>query len=283
MTFESKTSNYEIGIVTDSTAYLSQELIEQHKLSVVPVQVIIDGEAFSDSTDLLTSKVIPALRSNQTVTTARPSVQTFVEIYQAQVSAGAKSILSIHLSSELSGTYESAVLAARQMNVPVTVVDSRGVAGFLQLVVLNAVRLRSQGLEISEIENVLTKQCARIKMYFYVDTLEFLERGGRLSAFKSKVGQFLTVKPILKMQDGKVELQELVRSETKALNRIIDLACDQGTAHTFLINHIASPDRALLISEAISDELKIEPINIVTAGAVVGAHVGPGTVAVVID
>ena len=283
MTFESKTSSYEIGIVTDSTAYLSQELIEQHKLSVVPVQVIIDGEAFSDSTDLLTSKVIPALRSNQTVTTARPSVQNFVEIYQAQVSAGAKSILSIHLSSELSGTYESAVLAARQMNVPVTAIDSRGVAGFLQLVVLNAVRLRSQGLEISEIENVLTKQCARIKMYFYVDTLEFLERGGRLSAFKSKVGQFLTVKPILKMQDGKVELQELVRSETKALNRIIDLACDQGTAHTFLINHIASPDRALLISEAICDELKIEPINIVTAGAVVGAHVGPGTVAVVID
>ena len=283
MTLEGKPSNYEIGIVTDSTAYLSQELIAQNQLSIVPVQVIVDGEAFSDSTELLASKVIPALRSNKTVTTARPSVQTFVETYQAQVAAGAKSILSIHLSSELSGTYESAVLAARQMKVPVTVIDSQGVAGFLQRVVLNAVRLRSLGLGISEIENELTKQCAQIKMYFYVDTLEFLERGGRVSTIRSKIGQLLTVKPILKMQNGQVELHELVRSENKALSRIVELACEQGPAHSFLINHVSSPDRAILIREAICNALKIENIQVVGAGAVVGAHVGPGTVAVVVD
>ncbi len=272
-----------IGIVTDSTAYLPENFISANAIEVIPVQVIIAGQTRDDSAELLIEEVVSQLRAGNPVTTARPGVQTFLTAYEKLIQSGATEILSIHLSSKLSGTFESALLASKQIKAPVTVIDSKGIAGALAHCVSQAVDFRNQGLSITQIELKLNQAIEQRKMYFYVDTLEFLARGGRISNLKSKIGHWLTVKPILKLENGNVEVHELVRTEEKALYRLIELAVENGRDHSYLINHVAGAQRAALIAEAIADTLKINPVPITSAGAVVGAHVGPGTVAVVID
>lgn len=272
-----------LGIVTDSTAYLDDLFIKTNLIEVIPVQLIVDGKSYADVLEFSVDQLVAALRSRQSVTTARPGVSAFLEVYQKLKKTGITQIVSIHLSSKLSGTYESALLAAKQIDIPVVVIDSKGVAGFLAQAVIDAVSMRESGKSLGDIEVQVTKNCENRKMYFYVDTLEFLARGGRVSTLKSKVGQWLTVKPILKMENGSVELHELVRTETKAMNRLIEIATEDGRDHTYAINHVDGLARANQLAEAISDTLKIEQIPVSSAGAVVGAHVGPGTVAVVID
>lgn len=271
-----------IGIVTDSTAYLTENEISEHEIKVVPVQVVIDGGAYPENSELTNVHIIEALRAKKSVTTSRPNSKTFSEVYQQLVDSGVTEILSIHISSKLSGTYESAVLASKSANVPVHVIDSHGVAGYLRFAVLGAAKLRQSGLPADEIKSAIFSQCLNTKMYFYVDTLEFLERGGRISAVKSKLGKLLTVKPILKIENGQVELLELVRTESKALSRLVELATAGGPDQKIAINHVAGYKRAELVAEAIADQLKLSPIYISEAGPVVATHVGPGAVAVVL-
>lgn len=271
-----------IGIVTDSTAYLTADEISKFEIEVVPVQVIIDGHSYAENTEVANDQIIEALRAKKSVTTSRPNSKTFTEVYQKLADSGVTEILSIHISSKLSGTYESAVLASKSANVPVHVIDSLGVAGYLRLAVLTAVKMIREGKKVDEIESAVFSQCLNTKMYFYVDTLEFLERGGRISAVKSKLGKLLTVKPLLKMENGQVQLFELVRTESKALTRLVELATAGGSDQQIIINHVAGQKRAELLAEVIADHLKLDPIQISEAGPVVATHVGPGTVAVVL-
>lgn len=271
-----------IGIVTDSTAYLTADVISEFGIQVVPVQVVIDGRSLAENSEVTSNEIIEALRAKKSVTTSRPNAKSFSEIYQQLAEAGVTEILSIHISSKLSGTYESAVLASKTASLPVHVIDSHGVAGYLGLAVIQAAKMARHGESAADIEAAIFSKCLNTKMYFYVDTLEFLERGGRISAVKSKLGKFLTVKPILKMENGEVELFELVRTETKALTRLIELATAGGAAQEIVINHVAGLERAELLAEAIANQLKIDPIQITEAGPVVATHVGPGAVAVVL-
>jgi len=271
-----------IGLVTDSTAYLSAAEIELHNIEVIPVQVVIDGKSYAEHSEITVTDLISALRSKKSVTTSRPTSLSFSAAYQKLADSGVTEILSVHLSKELSGTYESALLAAKKSSVPVQVIDSKGVAGFLGLAVKLAAKMIKAGYESEEIASVINEQCAETKMYFYVDTLEFLERGGRISLVKSKLGGLLTLKPILKMENGRVEPFEVVRTETKALTRLVELATEGGSDNLFEINHLACLDRAEQLAEAIADQLKINPIEITETGAVVATHVGPGAVAVAI-
>ena len=275
-------SSQTIGIVTDSTAYLPESFVKQFGIEVVPVQVVVDGKSLSEITEISIADLVKDLRANKSVTTSRPTVQNFVQVYEKLRASGVSEILSIHLSSELSGTYESAMLAAQRVDFPVKVIDSKGVAGFLELAVQHAVELRANGKNLEEISTALITYCAETKIYFYVDTLEFLQRGGRISMIRSKLGQLMTFKPLLTMREGRVELLELVRSEAKALNRLLELACNEGPNHEFRINHVAAPERAINLAEAIENQLKISTVAIRETGAVVGAHVGPGAVAVTI-
>ena len=272
-----------LGIVTDSTAYLAQDFIDRNNIKVIPVQVIVDGKAHSDITEISVSQLVAALRQNKSVTTARPSVQNFSQAFQDLIDSGASEILSIHISSKLSGTFESAVMASQQFKIPIAVIDSKGVAGFLAQGVRQAVQLRESGYSVERIEIELQAALEKRKMYFYVDTLEFLQKGGRVSSLRSKVGQLFTVKPILRLENGQVELHELVRTEAKAINRLVELAMDTNLTGSFLVNHVCAEVRAKQIVNELNAKSAITSIPVSEVGAVVAAHVGPGAVAIVIN
>lgn len=272
-----------LGIVTDSTAYLAQDFIDRNNIKVIPVQVIVDGKAYSDITEISIAQLVAALRQNKSVTTARPSVQNFSQAFQDLIDSGASEILSIHISSKLSGTFESAVMASQQFKIPIAVIDSKGVAGFLAQGVKQAVQLRESGYSVERIEIELQPAIEKRKMYFYVDTLEFLQKGGRVSSLRSKVGQLFTVKPILRLENGQVELHELVRTEAKAINRLVELAMDSNLTGSFLVNHVCAEVRAKQIANELKAKSAMTSIPVSEVGAVVAAHVGPGAVAIVIN
>ena len=272
-----------LGIVTDSTAYLAQDFIDRNQIKVIPIQVVIDGKAHADSPEISVAELVSALRAGKSVTTARPGVQNFTEAYQELINAGVTEILSIHISGKLSGTYESAVMARKQFEIPIAVLDSKGVAGFLALSVIEAAKLRASNQSLSNIEVELQDSIANRKMYFYVDTLEFLQKGGRVSSLRSKVGQLFTVKPILKMENGQVELHELVRTEAKAVKRLVELATQEKSANSYLINHVAAAARAAQVAQELTAKNPAAEFLVSEVGAVVAAHVGPGAVSVVVN
>jgi len=273
-----------VGIVTDSTAYLPEAVTSRFGIEVVPVQVIVDGEAFDELGGITVTEVAAALRAGKSVTTSRPSPETFVAAYRRLRDQGCDSIVSVHLSSKLSGTYESALLASKRMDFPVTVIDSHGIAMMMGFAIEAAAGLVDDGGSHEAVVELVKYRCDQAQVLFYVDTLEFLQRGGRISALRSRVGSALHVKPLLHMKDGEVESLELVRTTAKAIPRLIDI-CAQRTALNceVAVHHVDASERAEEVAQLLCERLGRPAISVTEAGAVVGAHVGPGAIAVVIS
>jgi DegV family protein with EDD domain len=201
-----------VGIVTDSTCYLPTEVVAEFGIEVVPLQVISNGVAFNEVGGITVDEVATALRAGKSVTTSRPNPEVFVEAFEKLHQAGHESIVSAHLSSELSGTYESAVLASRKVSFPVDVVDSRGIAMMLGFAVKAGAKLASTGGSHADVLDLIQRKCAGASIIFYVDSLEFLEKGGRITAMQARMGASMNLKPLLHMINGKVAQQELVRN-----------------------------------------------------------------------
>ena len=195
----------------------------------------------------------------------------------------------MHISSELSGTFESAQLAARRASVPVTVVDSRQVGMGTGYAVLAAAEAIAQGVDATTAGKAAQTRAANTTSLFYVDTLEYLRRGGRMGAAAALLGSAMAVKPILKVDDGQVGPFEKVRTSGKALSRLEELAVEAaGDAEVDVaVAHLASPDRAKQLAGRLSGRLEEglgdREIALGEIGAVLGAHVGPGMVAVVVS
>lgn len=253
----------------------------------VPVHVIIDGQTFHEGLDISTTHVTEALRAGQTVTTSRPSVNQFVELYERLASDGATGIVSTHLSSELSGTYESALLASNKMDVPVRVIDSRQVGMAMGFPIMRAAERASDDLDA--MEAMVREQCVVSSLTFYVDTLEFLQRGGRISSLQSRIGSALNVKPILQMQDGRIESTDKVRTSSKGIAQLVSIATKKTTAKKatipsdIAVHHVQAHDRADELAYQLRSAIGIDDIPITECGPVIGAHVGPGAVAVVVS
>jgi len=273
-----------VGIVTDSTAYLPQALTSQFGIEVVPVQVIVDDVAYDESGGITVGEVASALRAGKSVTTSRPSPDQFVAAYRRLADAGCTSIVSVHLSSELSGTYESALLASKRLDIPIDVIDSRGIAMMMGFAIESGAALALNGANHEDVAAVIRRRCAQASVIFYVDTLEFLQRGGRISVLRSRVGSALHVKPILHMTNGMVESRELVRTSGKAIPRLIEICAELATSDCDIaVHHVDATERADEVAQMLCERLTRTSITVTEAGAVVGAHVGPGAVAVVIS
>jgi DegV family protein with EDD domain len=207
-------------------------------------------------------------------------------VYKAVASAGATAIVSVHLSAELSGTYESAQMAASRAPVPVTAVDSRQVGIGTGFAVLAAADARDAGAGAAQVAEAATRRSAATTSLFYVDTLEYLRRGGRVGAAAAFVGSALAVKPILRVTDGRVGPFERVRTASRALARLADLAVEAAgdSPVDVAVAHLASEERATQLAAALQARLAqgLEGRQVVVGevGAVLGAHVGPGMVAV---
>jgi DegV family protein with EDD domain len=271
-----------VTVVTDSSASLPDGAAEELGIVVVPLQVVIGAQSYDEGT-ATTEMVAEALRSFTPVSTSRPTPAAMAEVYAAAAAQGAEEIVSIHLSRELSGTFDSAEVAAREAPVPVTAVDARQVGHATGYAAVAAARVAASGGSAAEAAAAARARADASTSLFYVDTLEYLRRGGRVGAAAALLGGALAVKPLLGVVDGRIASREKVRTAGKALARLEDLAVEAaGTGQVeCTVAHLASPERAEQLAAKLAGRLDLAaPVRIAELGAVLGAHVGPGMVSV---
>jgi DegV family protein with EDD domain len=280
-----------VALVTDSTASLPAEIAAARDITVVPLQVVIGATSYDEGVDggATPEMLAEALRAWTPVSTSRPNPEEMLEVYERLAADGASQIVSIHLSGDLSGTYESAQVAARKASVQVLTVDSRQVGMAIGFAVMGAAAVRDEGGDAGAIAAAARRRASTTTSLFYVDTLEYLRRGGRMGAAAALVGSALAVKPILRIEDGRVVPFERVRTAAKALSRLEELAVDAaGSAPVDVaVAHLASPDRGATLAQRLGERLapglEDRPVHVGEIGAVLGAHVGPGMVAVCVS
>jgi len=273
-------------VVTDSTASLAPEVVEARGIVVVPLQVVVGDRTLDEEPGASAGTVTEALRGSKRVSTSRPSPALVLEAYRRAAAAGATSVVSVHLSSQLSGTYESAELAARRSPVPVLTVDTGQLGMGTGFAVLAAADAVERGLDAAAAAAAAQARAAATRAVFYVDTLEHLRRGGRIGAAQALLGSVLAVKPLLTLSEGTVVPLDKARTATRALQRLVELAVEAaestGSPVEVAVQHLASHERADGVAERLLELLDVEEIEISEVGGVLGAHVGPGLVAVVI-
>jgi DegV family protein with EDD domain len=275
------------AIVADTTSYLPPELIEQHDIRLVSLYVGIEGDLDreADITDL--QGFYERLRvSDQTVTTSQPSVGDFVAVYEPLLAEG-KEIVSIHLSSGISGTYESAMQARERLTAEgkggerIVVCDSRTGAGGMGLMVLGAANAAEGGANAVEANERAENVREELKIWFAVDTLDYLRRGGRIGAARAWIGTTLKIKPILTLEDEITPI-ERVRTRTRAFERLVGYARQrqEDGADAWVVQHVQDPENAARMVEACRPIFGKDPIFTSEIGPVIGAHVGPGLLGV---
>ena len=280
-----------VALVTDSTAMLPREVVERHGIEVVPLQVVIGATSHDEGVDPdgTPETIAAALREWTPVSTSRPTPAVFLEAYERAHAAGADQVLSVHLSGEMSGTFESAQLAAREAPLPVRVVDTRQLGMATGFAVLAAAEVLDRGGSAEEAAGAALARADGTTSLFYVDTLEYLRRGGRIGAAAALLGSALAVKPLLEIVDGRIATREKVRTAARAINRLEELAVAVAAAQQVdvAVAHLANRDRADVLAEHLGRRLGANlsgrEVLVGEVGAVIGAHVGPGMVAVVVS
>jgi len=270
-----------VAVVTDSTSDLPAQLTKARSVTVVPLTLNFEGRSLLDGVDITPADFYRRLPGATThPTTSQPSPGQFADVYSALL-ADHDSIVSIHISDKLSGTYASARQAAGMVDpARIHVVDSELVSMSLGLVTLVAATMAAKGADVEAIEAKMLEMRSQVQTYFSVATLEFLRRGGRIGRANALLGSVLQVKPVLCIRDGLVTPLERVRTFERALNRVVELTreVDRGSGVCVIVGHADSEADAERVGrelEPIAETLMIQPL-----GPVVGAHAGPGVVGV---
>lgn len=274
-----------VALVTDSTS-VDSAMAEALDAIVVPLQVVIGATSYDEGCGANPETVAAALKDWSPVSTSRPAPEAFLRVYEEAARDGAEAVLSVHLSGEVSGTYESAELAAREATIPVRVVDSRQIGMGTGFAVQSAAEALDADAGVDEAAEAARRRAAGTTALFYVDTLEFLRRGGRVGAAAALVGSALAVKPLLKVDNGRIMPLEKVRTSSRALNRLEELAVQAAADDRvdIAVSHLANLDRAETLAERLRSRVpKLDELVVNQVGAVIGAHVGPGMVAAVIS
>jgi DegV family protein with EDD domain len=276
-----------VAVITDSTAYLPSDLIEGYGIRVVPLYVVLPGRSGREGLDIGPGDVARALSvRGQRVSTSRPTPGDFVAAYRQALAAGAEQLVSIHLSSELSGTSDAARLAASQVGEHiVTVVDSRSAAMGCGFAVLAAARTAATGADARAVAEAARETAAATRTLFVVDTLEHLRRGGRIGSAAAVLGSALAVKPVLHVHEGQVVPLEKVRTITRALHRLVQRVVEAAGEEpvSIAVHHLAAPERAERLASEIRERVPaVRELHVSELGAAIGAHVGPGAVGAVV-
>jgi DegV family protein with EDD domain len=250
---------------------------------------VLGGQQFSEGVDVTPAEVAAALRKFTAVSTSRPSPQAFLDAYMAAATGGADAVVSVHISSDMSGTVESAALAASRSPIPVEVVDSRSMGMAMGYAVLSAATAAQQGQDAKTVAEVASSRAKAATVIFYVDTLEHLRRGGRIGAASALLGSALAIKPLLALSDGHIKPIEKVRTSARALSRLEELALKAvdaagETGVDIAVHHLDSQTRAGDLVDRLRTRVpSTTTVILVELGAVVGTHVGPGTIAVAVS
>lgn len=272
-----------IAIVTDSTADLGA--LAGDDIAVVPLSVTFGSEQFRDGVDLTPDQFYSKLTANpHHPTTAQPPPALFAQTYERLLAAGAEHVLSLHLSSALSGTYNSAILAATQVGpARITVVDTRWVASGLGLLVLDARDRAARGESLEQILAAVRNSIENLHLYAAIPTLTFLARGGRIGPLQGLLGNVLKIVPIITLANGLVAEHSKVRTFARAVDKVVDLtvaaAPKKGSARCAIM-HTVAPDLAESVAQRVRE--RVDPVFLIicNAGPTVGTHAGPGAVGV---
>jgi DegV family protein with EDD domain len=275
------------AIVIDSTTYLPPELIAAHGMHTVSLYVGLEGEQQPEAEIADLDEFYERLRaSGETVTTSQPSVGDFVAVYEPLLAEG-KEIVSIHLSAAISGTYESALQARERLSADakggerIQVMDSRTGCGAMGLLALAAAAAIEGGGDAEAAVARATKARESLKIWFAVDTLEYLRRGGRIGAARALIGSTLKIKPILTLEDEITPI-ERVRTRARSLERLVDYARQRHSdgADGWVVQHVQDPETAGRLIEECKQIFERGPVFVSEIGPVIGAHVGPGLLGV---
>jgi DegV family protein with EDD domain len=272
-----------VAVVTDSTAYLPAQC---PPVQVVPLRVHLGARTAVDGVDVAPADVVAAMRAKVPVSTSRPSPAEFATVFEALLRSGADHVVSIHLAAALSGTWESAVLAAQDFGHGVVrVVDSRGTAAGLGFAVRAAACAAQSGASAAEVQQAATIVVDRTRTLFYVDSLEYLRRGGRIGTAAALFATSLSVKPLLQMIEGQIVALEKVRTPTRALARLVALtvAAAGGGEVDLAVHHLAAQARADTVATQLRAALPaLHEVHVAEIGPVLGAHLGPGTIGTIL-
>lgn len=268
-----------IRIVTDSTADLPTEIVEEYGITVVPLKVFFGQEEYSDGVDLTSDQFFRKLKASDEISaTSQPAPAEFVEYYRPLVEEGA-SIISIHISSELSGTLQSAKVAKKMLDYnDLEIINSRVASVPLGMMSVAAARAARAGKSKEEVVNIIHKIKENQWTFFVVDTLEYLKRGGRIGKATAFLGSLLNIKPLLYLKEGMVYPGEKVRGRNKAFKKVVE-AFQKEMGDQELWGYIAYGDNSAGVEklrEEINKKLNCREIWENQLGPVIGTHVGPG-------
>jgi DegV family protein with EDD domain len=268
-----------VRIVTDSTADLTPEQQQAAGITVVPLNVHFGDQVFRDHVDLTTDEFFRRLKaSSQLPRTSQPAVGVFEEAFRALLQNGDE-IVSVHLSSKVSGTYNSALMAAKTVaEDAIEVVDSLSTSMALGFMALEGAKLARAGRDHKTVAECLRALVPKARVICVVDTLTYLERGGRIGKARALLGSLLNVKPILQLKDGEVVPLGRARGRPQALSRLVELLERDGQLSQLAIMHGAAPADAEKLRERVASNYPGLDILLTEIGAVLGTHTGPGVI-----
>lgn len=274
-----------IRVVTDSTANLPADLVARKGIEIVPLQVLFGSESFADGIDLTNEQFYERLKQCRTLpTTSQPSPGQFAAAYRRLLNDGASSIVSLHISRHLSGTYAAAV-AGRELvpEAQITVIDTLSVTLGLGLLAVRAVDAVAEGQSHDDVVALIERLSPRTRVFFVVDTLEYLQKGGRIGAASAFLGSLLSLKPILAIREGVVQPVERVRTKSRALDHLVKIVAQEvppGNALRAAVLHFRALADATNLAESLQKTYRCQDIFIGEVGPVIATHAGPGAVGV---
>jgi len=275
-------SKPKVAVVVDSTATLPQELRDEYDIHVIPQILNWEGETYRDGVDITPTEFYERLKSAKELpTTSQPSTGEFFEIF-GEIAKTYESIVGVFISEYLSGTYACASAAAEMMeDYPIEIVDSRSASMGLGFMAVTAARSIQEGLSYSDAAHSASELVSGMKVMFIVDTLEYLHRGGRMGGAQRIVGSVLSIKPLLHLDDGRIEVMASVRTKKKAVARALEIIREdtsgKGPMHTAVL-HAAAPEEASNFFDEVNSQFHPVENMLAEVSPVIGAHVGPGLV-----
>lgn len=273
-----------IAILTDSTANMPVEWLEQYNITTIPLKIHWGNDTFLDGVNITPSEFYVRLSQSKTLpTTSQPSTQDFIQAFE-NLAGQADGIVVPLISSGISGTVASAQAAAREFSrIPIEIIDTQITSMGQVLIVLAAARVAEQGKSLYEVKHAADLVVQRLRVFFAVDTLEYLHRGGRINGATRYLGAALDIKPILFFNsEGKIDALERVRTKRKALQRLIALAEEQANGRPVHVGivHANAPQAAQEFRDEVEQTLNCHEIFTVEFSPVIGVHVGPGTIGI---
>jgi DegV family protein with EDD domain len=278
-----------VAVVTDSTSSLAAQLADRAGITVIALQVVIDGESRPEN-EVDPALIAAALRQGRTVTTSRPAPEAFGQAYEALAGSGYEAIVSVHLSGEMSGTVQAAEVAARSASLPVTVVDSQTLGMATGFAALSGADAARSGRTAVEVTALIRARASAAVTYFCVDSLGYLHRGGRVVPGAAAAPSPLATKSLLTVANGRIRPYERARTASTALARLEELSLGAlgalGAGGVSLVDiavhHFDAPQAAADLASRFSGRTSGEVV-LSQLSAVLGGHVGPGTIGVVIS